>query len=81
MVGKSAIVTMAREGWERAARPHAGKLSRCGYQWARTLALIGEAIRAWGTSALAIMGVTTVPWPAQPGRETTGRAILVSLAG
>jgi hypothetical protein len=40
-----------------------------------------EAIRAWGKSALAMMGATTVPWPAQPSRETSGRAIWVSLAG
>ena len=28
-----------------------------------------------GQSALAMMGATTVPRPAQPGRETSGRAI------
>src|SRR5262249_45385153 len=70
MMGKSAIVTMARREWERAARPRAAT-SKDAVISGRTLAPSGSHPGMHGArpAVLAMMGATTGPWPTQPGRD------------
>ena len=61
IVDRAAALAGDRDGLVPAAA--ALRAAGCGYQWARTLVLIGGAERVRGESALAAMGATPMVWP------------------